>query len=103
MHNVNILQDDHERLVGMALSRLPRRVRGAIDWLRVPSRRALRLVASFLLVAGGLLSFLPILGLWMLPLGLILLAEDVMLIRRGVDRLILRIADRHPHWLTPSK
>ena len=30
-----------------------------------------------LLICGGLFSFLPILGLWMLPLGLGLLADDV--------------------------
>ena len=31
---------------------------------------------AILLILGGLLSFLPILGIWMLPLGLMLLAPD---------------------------
>jgi hypothetical protein len=34
-----------------------------------------------LLILGGLLSFLPILGIWMLPLGLLLLAEDLPVLR----------------------
>ncbi|MFT8775295.1 MAG: hypothetical protein ABF893_01375 [Gluconacetobacter liquefaciens] len=100
---VNDLENDHERLVRMALTRVPSRLRGAIDWLRVPSRRPARVLASLLLIVGGLLSFLPILGLWMLPLGLILLAEDVALLRRGVDNLIIRIERRYPGWLAASK
>ncbi|GAA4500027.1 hypothetical protein [Gluconacetobacter tumulicola] len=96
-------KDEHERLVKLVLTRMPGRLRRAIDWLRVPSRRPARILASFLLIVGGLLSFLPILGVWMLPLGLILLAEDVALLRRGVDRLIIRIADRYPGWLAPSE
>ncbi|MFW7266786.1 hypothetical protein ACMAUO_02320 [Gluconacetobacter sp. Hr-1-5] len=96
-------KDDHERLVRMALTRVPSRLRGAIHWLRVPSRRPMRILASFVLIVGGLLSFLPILGLWMLPLGLILLAEDVALLRRGVDSIILRIDRRYPGWLAPSR
>ncbi|MEE7504795.1 hypothetical protein ACLBXO_26120 [Methylobacterium sp. C33D] len=62
-----------ERLTG----RLPARIRDAIAWLRKPSRRPVRLAAALALMAGGLLSFLPVLGLWMLPLGLALLSEDV--------------------------
>jgi len=33
----------------------------------------LRLTVAILLIIGGLLWFLPVLGLWMLPLGLVLL------------------------------
>ncbi|CAX21996.1 conserved protein of unknown function [Methylorubrum extorquens DM4] len=62
-----------DRLTG----RLPRRVRDAVVWLRVPSRRPVRLMAALALIAGGMLSFLPILGLWMLPLGFALLSEDI--------------------------
>jgi purine-cytosine permease-like protein len=33
-------------------------------------------------VFGGLFSFLPILGVWMLPLGLVILSIDYAFIRR---------------------
>ncbi|MFV1996662.1 MAG: hypothetical protein ACC641_01500 [Acidiferrobacterales bacterium] len=33
----------------------------------------LRLAVGILLIIGGLLWFLPVLGLWMLPLGLVIL------------------------------
>ena len=42
---------------------------------RVPP--GLRLVLGLLLIAGGLLGFLPILGFWMIPLGVMVAALDV--------------------------
>ncbi len=41
-----------------------------------------RRAAGVLLVIGGLLGFLPVLGFWMLPLGLILLSDDIPWLRR---------------------
>jgi hypothetical protein len=34
------------------------------------------------LVIGGILGFLPILGLWMIPLGLLVLSVDLPAVRR---------------------
>ena len=48
----------------------------------LPSRPFMRIILGTLLVIGGLLWFLPLLGLWMLPLGLLVLSVDVALIRR---------------------
>jgi hypothetical protein len=45
------------------------------------------------LVAGGALSFLPVLGIWMLPLGLVVLSADskrVRRLRRRSDVAVLR-------------
>ncbi len=39
------------------------------------------------LVVGGLLGFLPILGYWMIPLGLVVLSVDFAPVRRGRRRL----------------
>lgn len=50
----------------------------------------LRLPAALLMILGGLLSFLPFLGLWMLPLGLLLLAVDVPVLRPGASALAIR-------------
>ena len=35
-----------------------------------------------LLIFGGIFSFLPVLGLWMLPLGLLLFAQDVPVLQK---------------------
>jgi hypothetical protein len=37
----------------------------------------LRITAGVLLCIGGFLWFLPIVGLWMLPLGLMVLSQDI--------------------------
>ncbi|TNC74738.1 tryptophan synthase subunit beta [Rubellimicrobium roseum] len=68
-----------------------------IPSLRRPLRRLLRegsalvrLPIAFTLMAGGLLSFLPFLGVWMLPLGLLLLAVDIPALRPTTSALMIR-------------
>ena len=48
-----------------------------VSWLRKPSSRYVRIPIAILLILGGIFSILPVLGLWMLPLGLLLFAQDV--------------------------
>ena len=50
-----------------------------------------RIPLALLLIAGGIFSFLPILGLWMLPLGLLVLAVDIPPLRRPVGDAIVRL------------
>ena len=49
-----------------------------------------RWAAALLFLAGGLLSFLPFLGVWMLPLGLMLLAVDVPVLRGPASAVTIR-------------
>lgn len=67
----------------------PDRLARAIRWLRDPSKRGIRMVAGVALTLGGLLSFLPVLGIEMLPMGLLLLAIDVPPLRKPVGRATL--------------
>ena len=53
--------------------------------LRLP--KVVRIAAGFLLVIGGLVGFLPILGFWMVPLGLFILTFDIPWIRPYYRRL----------------
>ena len=48
----------------------------------LPRARAGRMAVGGALVAGGCLGFLPVLGFWMIPLGLLILSQDVPRIRR---------------------
>jgi hypothetical protein len=43
-----------------------------------------------LLILGGLLWFLPVLGLWMLPLGLILLIAEFPVLKRWLVHMAMR-------------
>jgi hypothetical protein len=72
--------------IAALLGRLPTRVGSAVAWLREPSRHLVRFVAGVLLVLGGIFSILPILGIWMLPLGLALLAEDMPGLKPQLER-----------------
>ncbi|MCZ4271647.1 hypothetical protein [Maritalea porphyrae] len=62
-----------------------------LQWLRHPYARVIRIPLGLLLVLGGILSILPLLGIWMLPLGLLLLAVDVPLLRGPVASTIIRV------------
>jgi hypothetical protein len=73
------------------------RLRGGLPWLGgglhlLQSDRAalVRLPLSLILILGGLFSFLPFLGIWMLPLGLMLLALDIPALRGPVSALVIR-------------
>jgi hypothetical protein len=57
----------------------------------VPSNVFLRVGLGILAVFGGFLGFLPILGFWMLPLGLLILSIDFPPIRRFRRRATVKI------------
>ncbi|MBB3929404.1 hypothetical protein GGR25_000423 [Kaistia hirudinis] len=50
--------------------------------VRLPESRLLRIGIGGAFIAGGVFSFLPVLGIWMLPLGFIVLSHDFPRIRR---------------------
>lgn len=83
-----------ERLLHRRLDRAERFLPGFLaDWvahLRRPSASWLRVPLGILFIVGGVFSFLPVFGLWMLPLGLVLLALDFALLRRPTAMMIVR-------------
>lgn len=60
---------------------MTRRIKLGSYQIRLPDSAPLRIAIGVLLVMGGLLWFLPIVGLWMLPLGILVLSIDIALIR----------------------
>lgn len=88
-----------ERRIGLLLNRTPEWMRRTVVWLRRPQARWVRIPAGVLLILGSVLSILPIFGLWMLPLGVVLLSEDVKVLQRLVDRTLAWIERRHPRWM----
>lgn len=62
--------------------------------ISMPKSRYGRIAAGSLLIAGGVLGFLPVLGFWMLPLGVIVLSHDLHLVRRGRRRVTIWWARR---------
>ena len=69
-------------------ARLPAGPARFVGWLRKPSSRYARIPLAILLIVGGIFSFLPVLGLWMLPLGLLLFAQDVPFLQKPMARML---------------
>ena len=68
--------------------------------VNVPGHPLLRMAFGVLLIIGGFLGFLPVLGFWMIPLGLAILAVDFPPVRRFQRRMTIRFGAwlhrRHP-------
>lgn len=58
----------------------------AAAWARRNIPPGLRTLVGVLLILGGLLGFLPILGFWMLPLGLVLVWVDLRRVWQFIRR-----------------
>jgi len=62
--------------------------------MKLPESRWLRTTIGVLLVCGGILGFLPVLGFWMIPLGLLVLSHDSHFVRRQRRRFAVWWARR---------
>lgn len=59
-----------------------------------PESRAARLVVGVALLVGGVFWFLPVLGWWMIPAGLVILSRDFPRIRRFERRATVWLGRR---------
>jgi hypothetical protein len=57
-------------------------------WLRWP--------AALVLIMAGVFGFLPVLGFWMVPLGLVLIVQDIPPLREPLTRLFAYIERKWP-------
>lgn len=87
-----------DRLVDRLKQKMPAWLANCIAWLVGPSAILIRLPLGLLFLAGGIFSFLPLLGIWMLPLGVLLIAVDVPFVRRWVVRTWPKIEARWRLW-----
>jgi hypothetical protein len=65
---------------------------------KMPASRPVRVGVGSALVVGGILGFLPILGFWMIPLGLTVLSADLPVARRLRRRMEVAVARRWRAW-----
>lgn len=57
---------------------------------KLPQSRRWRIVVGVALVLGGILGFLPVVGFWMIPLGVLVLSNEFHIIRRLRRRLAVK-------------
>lgn len=63
--------------------------------VKVPGHPLLRMGLGLAMIAGGTLGFLPILGFWMIPLGLAILGIDFPPLRRLYRVMTVKLG----YWL----
>jgi hypothetical protein len=88
--------DDLDRELDRFSQRLPSWMGRFVHWVRRPSSRFVRIPLAIVLIGGGFVGFLPVLGFWMVPLGLVLIAQDVPFLRPPLARLIAWIDRKWP-------
>ncbi len=98
-HKITQEIDDRERRIGLLVRRLPARMQAAVHWLRRPEARWVRMPAGVFFIFGGCLAILPVFGLWMLPLGVLLLSDDVPPLKRITNKMLAWVETKRPHWL----
>ena len=59
--------------------------------MTLPRSRLARMIIGAALVLGGLVGFLPVVGFWMIPLGLLVLSIDLPIVRRWRRGLAVRL------------
>jgi hypothetical protein len=81
----------HDPRLQRLLDALPHPARRSYAWLVRPQAKWVRLPLGLALIAGGTLGFLPVLGVWMLPIGALLVGEDIPPVRRATLRVLGRL------------
>jgi hypothetical protein len=61
----------------------------------LPRSRMVRIVIGILFFLFGLVGFLPIVGFWMIPVGLLILSYEFAMIRRWRRRMALKWGRRN--------
>jgi hypothetical protein len=102
-HNGPVSKEQYrERRLELLIRYLPPRFQFATRWLRRPAVRWLRISAGSLLIVASRFGLL-IQTLWRLPLGLVLLSDDVTPLRRFSDCILAWTKQRHPSWMGCAK
>lgn len=94
---------DFHALLRRFEKRLPHWIANKSQALREPRARIWRVPIAGVLIVGGFLGFLPVLGFWMVPLGLILLAVDLPALQPPLARLLSWIERKWPAASQPPK
>jgi hypothetical protein len=86
-----------------ALARAVPPARWFVDRLLGHNMRLVRVPTALVLILGGVASILPVLGIWMLPLGLMLLAVDIPVLQPLVSSITIRVRRRITVWRTQRR
>jgi len=81
-----------------ALSRTSPHLHTLLNSVQGGSGAVVRIPLGLVFIAGGLLAVLPVFGLWMIPVGFLLLAMDLPVLRPVVSAPIIRLRRKWALW-----
>jgi hypothetical protein len=81
-----------------SIEKLHPSLQGPVRSLQNNRWRLVRIPLGILCILGGVLSILPFLGIWMLPLGFLLLAIDLPFLQPTVNAILIRSRRRIAIW-----
>jgi hypothetical protein len=87
-------EDELEKAFDKLERETPDFVTRAISWLHRPEARSVRLPVGIVCIVASFFWFLPVIGIELLPIGLLLIAQDVPVLRRPVGRMTLGVLNR---------
>jgi len=82
--------DDEDPAAGRQGNKSRPHVKLGNNKIGLPRSRMVRIALGSILIFGGILGFLPVLGFWMIPLGLLVLSQDLPMVRRWRRRLAVK-------------
>jgi hypothetical protein len=99
--DATVTDPDAERLdreIDRISADLPSGAGRFLRWLREPSSHWVRVPVALLLLVGGIVGFLPVLGFWMVPPGILLLAQDAPFLRRPILQALAWLEKKWIKW-----
>ena len=87
-------QEELQRAFETVEAEVPHRLARALRWVRSPQARWLRIPLGAILIVLSLFAWLPVIGVEFLPLGLLIIAVDVPVLRKPVARAILWLEEK---------
>ncbi|WP_245780931.1 hypothetical protein [Litoreibacter janthinus] len=81
-----------------AMERMIPALRRPLTAIRARGWWIVRVPVAIIFILGSFLAVLPVFGVWMLPIGLLLLAVDLEVLRGPISDLIVRARRRLATW-----
>lgn len=92
-HHFLAMRRDRDKIIRKRFDRQFQRIARFVPGmavLRRPGWVLARVIAALIFIMGGFLAILPVFGLWMIPLGLLLLSIDIPALQGPVTSAIIR-------------
>ena len=92
--DISAAQEELDRAYQGLEEVVPDWVARVLRWLRDPNARLIRIPLGLLLIGLSFFWYLPIIGMEFMPIGLLLIAQDVPFLQKPVARMLIWLERR---------